>query len=242
MSFDVRNIPSVIQGVERGPVVYGRSAHAQYMGYLNAAQDEFVRSGDLTPVERLNQAAIRYTPEGTIAEGAVTEEAIQNALGYAAANIQRFDLNGDRALDRFEVLYTFLAPAQAQLNKLAQTLADPNASQEAKEEAAQYQNLILNYSMMQAANYIASIDVADPSTGQRDGKITADEAAAKLLFDDNAKQMFEGNAIAYKTIIDGLQAKTDYAGPSFEQLQQRVQGIVGQSNSPFRLDGMLTTG
>ena len=67
------------------------------------------------------------------------------------------------------------------------------------------------------------MDTPDLPTGERTGEITADKLAAKILFDDTAQQMFEDNPEAYKTIIDALQAKTDYTGPSFDQLQEKNQ-------------------
>jgi len=218
MSFNIQNIPAVIQGTVPQPILYGKSAHAQCMDYLNAAQDYFRRTGDLSPVDQLNQTSIRYTPEGTIAKGAVTEEALQNALGYSAADIAQLDQHGDQALNRQELFQSILTPAQNQLDTLEQTLQDPSASEAEKTAALEYKNLILNYTLLSAANYLASVDTPNSDTGQRDGLITADEAAAKLLFDDSAKQMFEDNQEAYQTIIGGLQTKTDCAGPSFEQL------------------------
>jgi hypothetical protein len=243
MNFDVGNIPPVIQGTASRPGKYGRSAYAQYTGYQNAVQDHYIRTGDIGPLEQLNQSSIRYTPDGTIAKGAVSKASLKNALGYATADIRRFDENRDGALDKREMLKMFLSSAQPKLDQLERVLRSP-APQEERLEAFKYKDLIINYSAHQAANYISSIDVADPATGQRDGKITADEAAAKLLFDDSAKQMFEDNQVAYQTIIGGLKSKTDYDGPSFEQLQQKVQGMVGNAgpNSPFLMDGQLTAG
>jgi hypothetical protein len=242
MSFDI-NIPSVIQGTVPQPIMYGRSACAQYMSYLKAVQDHYNQTGDNTPLDQLCLASVRYTPEGTISKGMTTEEAIQNALGYAAADIQQFDSNGDRALNRQELRQIFLAPFQSKLDALSQILQSPQVTEADKQTVSQLQDELINIAATSAANYMAAVDTPDPVTGQPDGLITADEAAAKLLFDDGAKQMFEDNKEAYQTIIDGLQAKTDYDGPSFEQLQQTVNAITASNpNSPFLLDGQLTAG
>lgn len=243
MSFDIRNIPSVIQGTVPQPVLYGKSAHAQFMGYSNAVQDHYHRTGDSEPLDRLCQASIRYTPEGTIARGAVTEEALQNALGYAAADIKHFDSDGDHALSRKELRQVFFAPIESQLITLGQMLASPQISEADKVAVSQYRDALEQYAAITAANYMAAVDTRDPLTGKGDGLITADEVAAKLLFDDSARQMFEDNQEAYETILNGLEEKTDYGGPSFEQLQQAV-GEITQSaqGSPFRMDGQITAG
>ena len=141
MNFDIHNIPPVIQGTAPQPVQYGKSAHAQYRGYFKAVEDEFVRHHNAVPLEQLTQASIRYTPEGTIAKGQVTEEAIDNALGYAAADIEAFDQNGDQALDRQEVLSSMLQPFQMELDRTEHTLTSEEATTQEKEEAQQYRDL-----------------------------------------------------------------------------------------------------
>lgn len=243
MGIDVNHIPGVIQGTVPQPGRYGASAHSQYMDYLYATESHFNRTGDIEPLEKLNQASVRYTPSDTIKTGAVTEEAIQNALGYAQADIQTFDWDRDQALNRQEVLTAFLAPSISQLKALQRTISDPRRAQADRVNAFQHRNLILWFTASKAANYMASVDTPNPHTGQRDGVITADEAAAKLLFDDSAKQMFTDNQQAYKTILDGLKSKTRYDGPSFEQLQQQVGEAVNRNPaSAFQLDGQATVG
>jgi hypothetical protein len=242
MSFDIQNIPSVIQGTASQPGLYGKTAHQQNLGYFKAVQDDFIRTKNFEPLEKLNNASIRYSPEGTMARGAITEEGIQNAFGYAAADIQEYDEDGDQALSKQEVLKAFISPAQSQLDQLEGVLLNPDATQEEREEANSYRSLIINVTGLKAANYIKSVDTPD-AEGQRDEKIAVDEAAAKLLFDDTAKQMFTDNQQAYKTIIDGLQNKTQYDGPSFEQLEHAVNQVVDNNpDPPYEMDGQLTSG
>lgn len=243
MGFDIRNIPAVIQGTESQPGRYGASAHEQYMGYLNAAKNELYCTGDPGPLTDLSQSAIRYTPEGTIAKGQVSEASLKNALGYASADIEEFDKDGDHALSQREVLDTFISPYKPQLAELAQACQNPYASNEEKANASYYRSMIIQFAMSKASNYMDSVDTTDGETGCKDGKITADEAAAKLLFDDTSKQMFEDNSESYQRLLDCFQANGN-KGPSFAELQEQIQQAIAcnNSNEQLKLDGMITTG
>lgn len=234
------NVP-VIQGYDPRPGAYGQSAN-QLVTYYNAvAQDEFVRTGSARTAQALNTASIRYTPEGTAAKGNITNEAVENALGYAASDIRAFDRNGDMALDRREVHAAFMAPAMPKILQLGLIARHPQVPPQMRYTAAYQQMALMHAITGKTANYIASVDVAD-ANGFRDQRISAGEAAAKLLFDDTALQMFNDNAVAYQTVLNGLQQKTDYTGPSFDQLNRHINGIAQQNpfQTPFTLDGQLT--
>lgn len=243
MTFNINNIPSVIQGTDMRPYFYGKTAQEQQQGYLQAVQTAF-QNGNQAPLDTFTQSSTRFTPEGTLSKGALTEESIQNALGFAKAEIKQYDEDGDGALSKQEVLKIYLSPFEAELNKTASIMQNTQQGSAEYNQAESLHNLYFNFAINKAANYLSSVDVRDPNTGVGDQVITADESAAKLLFDDAAKQMFEDNSSAYQTIMDALQSKApDYAGPSFAQLQEQVQTTVGNHpNSPFVQDGQVSAG
>lgn len=249
MSFDLNQVPHTIAGTEPQPKLYGKSANQRYFDFNRQAADEFQRTGNTEAIEKVRQASVRYTPKGTLAKGQVTDEAVENAVGYAQGEIEHLDRDGDGALNQKEVVGFFLEPFITQLNQLIaeyQTLAqDPNATREQKQALiARFQQVeeVTMLALAKASNIFASTDIPDEN-GRRDGKLTADEVAAKTLFDDAANDMFEDNKAAYQTITNALQSKPGYDGPSFESLEQRIAAIQQKAQRHrMAMDGRITQG
>jgi hypothetical protein len=249
MPFDLNQIPNTVSGTEPQPKLYGKSANQRYFDLTRQAADEFQRSGDAEPLEKVNRASVRYTPKGTIAKGQVTEEAIENAIGYAEGDIEQVDKDADGALSKGEVADFYMQPFVEQLNKLKNTYReleqDPNATLQQKQqvlEAFEQMERMAKLAIIKAGNVVAATDVPDEN-GLCDGKLTADELAAKTLFDDAALDMFTDNRASYQSLINALQNKTDdYAGPSFQQLEDRIAEIQHQSQRRMAMDGKITEG
>ena len=253
------DIPNVVAGTATSgsePGAYGQSACQKYYDFTQQAKDVYQATGNRKPIEAVANASIRYTPTGTTGKGRNTVEAVNNAFGYAKADIQQQDRDGDGAISRDELKATFKQPfidETERLTKLgAAVQANPTIAQARK---AQVLTAIDNRcqditteakaAQIKAANFFAAVDVKD-AQGKSDGKLTADELAAKVLFDDAAVDMFNDNQESYKTLINGLEQKTDYTehgGPSFETLKSQIDTIQQNpkdKEQPLAQDGQIT--
>jgi hypothetical protein len=248
MPFDLSQIPATVAGTEPQPKLYGRSANQRYYDLTQAAQDEFRRTGNGDPLEKINQASVRYTPEGSIAKGNVTGAALDNALGYAEADITHFDKDGDGAIDTSELAAVYVQPFADKLTQLKNRYGllaeDPQATLEQKQailnEFHTVETVGNYYASVKAANFFKSVDVRDAS-GQSDGKLTADELAAKVLFDDAVLDMFQDNHESYETLMNALEAKTDDDGPSIQALDAKIAAILAKEHThPLAMDGQIT--
>ena len=261
MAFSVNSIPQTITGSDPRPGFYGQSSKAWHSDLLKQSQDHFQRTGDNVPVVKLDAATIRYTPEGTIQPGQLSEEAITNALAYAQQDIKDYAAPGQDGLTLQQVgnIYKqpFIKGMQRLLNQYKAVEQDPTPG--VKEQAlaqtqAKFNELeqLSDQAQKQAANFFASVDVKD-ANGQSDGKITADEIAAKTLFDDTASQMFDSNQASYQQIINALQTNPSlnndpnarYEGPSFEELKNNINTIQQKpwaAHQPLAQDGQISTG
>lgn len=230
-------IPTSIRGRQTEKAgSYGESANRAYRASLKQAEDEFVRTGNAQALEAVNKASVRYAPKGAIAKSNITRVGLENAVGYAKADIAVNDKDGDGAINLDELKHACHESCGHQLDKLNEILTSDTASDAEKQDAAEHAALIVQTTVLSAANLMASVDV------NGDEKITADEMAAKILFDDTALQMFEDNAEQYRFLIDALQAQSDYGGPSFEDLKARVEFIRAANPKQMKLDGKITGG
>ncbi len=253
------DIPNVVAGTATSgsePGAYGQSACKKYYDFTQQAKDVYQTTGKPEPLAAVANASIRYTPTGTTAKGRNTLEAVNNAIGYAKADIQKQDLDGDGAISRDELKTNFKQPFIDKIEHLtkldAAVQADPTIAQARKAQVltaidnrCQDITTEANEAQVKAANFFAAVDVKD-AQGSSDGKLTADEMAAKLLFDDAAVDMFNDHQESYQTIINGLEQKTDYTehgGPSFETLKSQIDTIQQNpkdKQQPLAQDGQIT--
>lgn len=260
MTFTVNSIPQTITGSDPRPTWYGKTARENHTALTQQASDEFQRTGDNAPQEKLDKTTIRYTPAGTIAKDGITNDAINNAIGYAKKDIEIATNGTDTGISPEQLADRYKQPTIQGMKRLKdqykQLELNPSADQATK--AAAFAQINQKYveltkdaeaEQVKAANFFAATDVKD-ANGQSDGKITADELAAKLLFDDSSSSMFNDNQVAYKTVLDGLQAKSAalgenaYTGPSFQKLQQDVSAIQNRQrpvDQPLEKDGQITS-
>ena len=261
MTFTVNHIPQCITGTDPRPPLYGQTARQWYGELMQQAKDEFVRSGNREPLDKLANATIRYTPSGTISKQGITETAINNALGYAKEDIKAIDQDGDGAVSLQELANSnkqTIVDGMSRLAQQYQAIEKSDASPEAKQQAlASYtnqlnalQNQYAN-SLKDAVNYFKAVDTKGPG-GQTDNKLTADEVAAKLLFDDAAPELFSNpeNQGVYQYLIHELQSSpqlqtpdTQYTGPNFETLKHNIDQIEQKPRGmgeTLEKDGQIT--
>jgi hypothetical protein len=237
-------IPDVITGTEQQPRLYGKSASERFYDLEKQAMDEFISSGNKAPMAQLGRAALRYTPEDPVTDGHISDEAAENAIGSAQASIAKFDRDGDHALSRQEVADIFMQPYLEKINQLQRALRIngpmiPKAEKETiQTDIAKLKNDGDKVVNRNAGNLFQSVDVRD-ANGQSDDKLTADELAAKVLFDDAALQMFQNNQTAFKDHIS--ENKAMFPWDSFKDLQNSVMAIAQRPHEhPLAQDGLLT--
>lgn len=241
------HIPNIITGTMPGPGNYGRSASQNYYNLAEQVKDELHRTHDKSLVDRFVQTTIRYTPEGTIGQHHVNDDAVRNALGYAQEEIRYFDRDGDHGLSQTELVRMFMQPFLAKIAQLQTTVLNGNPPisdeqrQQAQLEVAMLKTKGDVVATTTAANLFQSVDVRDDN-GQSDGKLTADELAAKTLFDDAALQMFKTHQVSYKQAIAEKQANEGFDS-SFQDLKNSVNLIESRQHSqPLVQDGQITSG
>jgi hypothetical protein len=89
---------SGVSGVSPTPGAFGKQAHRQYVDLTLQAKDTFERTGNRKALKQVAKVPIRYTSSQTVQPNAISREGIQNAVGYAHADIEHSDHDGDHLL------------------------------------------------------------------------------------------------------------------------------------------------